>query len=112
MKAIIVLIVAAVMLMQSGCAMFIAWKSIPPPGGCEQCHSGAITADWRVAYQAPILSDERNREAFQTAEYSMPTKPGQPASSLELTKVQDLKCFECHRSPGPEHKARAGRFHH
>jgi hypothetical protein len=112
MKAICLVMMAGFIMMQSGCAMLISWKSIPPPGGCEQCHSGTISTDWRVAWQAPVLTDERNREAFQTAEYNMPIKPGQPASSLELTKVQDLKCFECHRAPSSEHKGRAGRFHH
>lgn len=112
MKAMYCMVATGLIFMQSGCTMIMAWKSIPPPGGCEQCHTGSISADWRVTYKAPNLTDERSREAFQTAEYSMPTRPGQPASSLEVRKIQDLKCFECHRSPNTEHKGRSGRFHH
>ena len=95
----------------AGCAMFSAWKSIPPPGGCDQCHTVAISSDWKLSYQAPFLSDERNRDAYQSAEYTMP-KTGKPLSALELRKVQDLKCFECHRSPNAAHRERVGRFHH
>jgi hypothetical protein len=91
--------------------MFGAWRSIPPPGGCDQCHSGAITNDWRVTYKAPILNDERGREAFQTSEYSMP-KTDKPESTLEVRKVQELKCFECHKTPNKAHTTRSGRFHH
>jgi hypothetical protein len=94
-----------------GCAMFSAWKTIPPPGGCDQCHTIPISANWQVAYKPPILSDERNREYFQTGEYAMP-KTAQPASSLELRKVEELKCFECHKAPDAAHKGRTGRFHH
>ncbi len=94
-----------------GCAMFKAWQAIPPPGGCDQCHTLPISANWQGAYKAPILSDERNREYFQTPEYNMP-RTDQPASSLELRKDQDQKCFDCHKSPNAAHKGRMGRFHH
>jgi hypothetical protein len=100
-----------VMLLASGCAMFTAWKTIPPPGGCDQCHTVPISSNWQVTYKAPILTDERNREFFQTSEYTMP-KTDQPDSSLEVRKVQELKCFECHKSPDAAHKGRMGRFHH
>ena len=96
----------------TGCSMLMAWRSIPPPGGCDQCHTVAISNDWKISYQPPILSDERNRKAFQTPEYNMPQSGLPSASSLELRKVQDLKCFECHKSPNSEHRKRSGRFHH
>jgi hypothetical protein len=95
----------------AGCAMFTSWKAIPPPGGCDQCHTVPISANWQIAYQAPILNDERNRPAFQTEAYTMP-KETKPVSPLEQKKVQELKCFECHKSPTPAHAGRAGRFHH
>jgi len=95
----------------SACAMFTAWKSIPPPGGCDQCHTTPIGGDWQVTYKAAILSDERNRPYFQTPEYTMPTQ-SQPSSVLDLRKVEELKCFECHKSPTPAHSGRVGRFHH
>src|SRR5512136_1399298 len=85
-------------LVGSGCAMFTSWKSIPPPGGCDQCHTVNISAEWKVSYQAPMLTDERNRNYFQTAEYTM-TQPPKPDSKLDLRKVEELQCFECHKSP-------------
>ena len=94
-----------------GCAMFSSWESIPPPGGCDQCHTVAITNDWAVTYKAAMLTDERNRNYFQTEQYSIP-RNDKPVSSLEVRKVEELRCFECHRSPNPAHKERKGRFHH
>ena len=95
----------------TGCAMVSAWKNIPPPGGCDQCHTATINNDWKVSYQAPVLTDERNRLSFQTQEYNMP-RTDRPASALELRKGDDLNCFECHRSPNSAHRGRAGKFHH
>lgn len=94
-----------------GCAMLTSWKAIPPPGGCDQCHSVPINANWTVAYKAPILHDERDREYFQTEQYNLPPSD-KPASKLEVKKVEDEKCFECHKSPSPSHKGRTGRYHH
>ncbi len=94
-----------------GCAMFRSWQSIPPPGGCDQCHRIPISADWQMVYKAPILSDERNRDYFVTPEYNMP-RTDQPSSSLELRKVEDLRCFDCHKSPNIAHKGRTGHYHH
>jgi hypothetical protein len=91
--------------------MFKAWKSIPPPGGCDECHTVPISTNWKVTYKPPILTDERNREYFQTGEYTMP-KADQPDSSLELRKAQDLKCFDCHKSPDAAHLGRTGHYHH
>jgi len=91
--------------------MFKSWQAIPPPGGCDQCHKVPISANWQLAYKAPILSDERNRDYFQTSEYNMP-RTDQPASSLELRKDDEQKCFDCHKSPNAAHKGRMGRFHH
>jgi len=64
-----------------------------------------------MAYKPPILSDERNRDYFQTPEYN--ARPSdQPVSSLETRKVEDQKCFACHKSPDAAHKGRMGRYHH
>jgi hypothetical protein len=94
-----------------GCAMLTSWKAIPPPGGCDQCHSVPISNNWQVTYKAPNLTDERNREYFQSPETTMPAG-GRPASSLDLRKVEDLQCFECHRAPNQQHMERKGRYHH
>jgi hypothetical protein len=93
------------------CAMLRAWKSIPPPGGCDQCHTVPISANWQVVYKAPTLNDERDRLSFQTEQYNMPQK-GKPASSLELRKEQDELCFDCHKLPDAKHMERKGRYHH
>ncbi len=95
----------------AGCTMITSWKAIPPPGGCDQCHTHPLSNNWTVAYRAPILSDERNREYFQTEEYTMP-KTSKPDSSIEVRKLTDEKCFDCHKSPNVAHKGRTGRYHH
>lgn len=94
-----------------GCNMFAAWKSIPPPGGCDQCHTVAISANWQVAYQPATVADERGRQAFQTPEYNQVVR-GKQESPLETRKVSELRCFECHKEPTPAHRDRKGRFHH
>lgn len=111
MKIASVVIIFLCVLYVNGCAMFTAWKNIPPPGGCDECHTAAISNDWKISYQSPALSDERGRQAFQTPEYNQ--RPGaRPDSSLELRKTEDSKCFDCHKSPDSMHKGRTGRFHH
>lgn len=110
MKRVLLLGCAAFVALE-GCAMFTAWKSIPPPGGCDECHTVAINANWQIAYQAATVADERGRQAFQTPEYNLP-QMGKQESPLETKKVQELQCFECHKSPTPAHRGRKGRFHH
>lgn len=105
------LLVPAAFIFLTGCAMFAAWKTIPPPGGCDQCHTVPIGHNWKVVYEAPSLTDERDKLAFQTDRASMP-QPSQPASSLDLRKVEEQPCFECHRAPNSQHRERKGRFHH
>lgn len=96
----------------SGCSMFTAWKSIPPPGGCDQCHSVELNANWAVSYRAAMLSDERGQLAFQSPQQNTPIRQNQPASALELRKNDDPRCFSCHNAPTPAHKERSGRYHH
>jgi hypothetical protein len=97
--------------LSSGCAMMNAWKTIPPPGGCDQCHTVPISANWQVTYKAAVLSDERDKLYFQTEQATMP-QTGKPASSLDIRKVQEQPCFECHRSPDSKHTGRTGHYHH
>lgn len=111
MKTLIIIFSGTLFMLLAGCAMFKSWQAIPPPGGCDQCHSIPISKNWFIAYKAPILSDERGGEYFQTEAYTMPSK-SKPASSLELRKVEDQKCFDCHQAPDKEHRERTGRFHH
>lgn len=111
MKTAVILILFVAAVHVSGCAMFSAWKNIPPPGGCDECHTVTISNDWKVSYQAPVLSDERGRQAFQTPEYNQ-RRTEKPDSSLELRKTEDSKCFDCHKAPDSMHKERKGRFHH
>jgi hypothetical protein len=95
----------------AGCTMFSAWKSIPPPGGCDQCHTVQISTNWQISYQPAMVADERGRQYFQTPEYNLALK-GKQESPLESKKVEELACFECHKSPTPAHRERKGRFHH
>lgn len=95
----------------AGCAMFKAWQTIPPPGGCDQCHTVPISSNWQITYQAATITDERDRLYFQTEQYNMP-KGAKPASSLELRKEEDQLCFDCHKSPNSKHMQRKGRYHH
>ena len=99
------------LLLSSGCAMFGAWKTIPPPGGCDQCHTIPISNNWEVVYRAPALTDERDKLAFQSEQAIVPPQ-AKPASSLDLRKVTEQPCFDCHRSPNKQHRERKGRFHH
>lgn len=96
----------------TGCAMVTSWKAIPPPGGCDQCHSVEIAANWRLSYQAAHLTDERGREYFQTSAGTMTATSVQPTSSLDLRKDEDKPCFDCHKAPSSAHTKRRGRYHH
>ena len=108
--AIALLVIAGTTL--CGCAMLTAWKAIPPPGGCDQCHTVAVSMNWQVAYKPVTLNDERNILAFQTSGYNVTATTTQPESSLDLRKVQESKCFECHKAPSAAHAGRSGRYHH
>jgi len=111
MKTLSIFACAAVLALSAGCTMFTAWKAIPPPGGCNQCHTKPINNNWHVAYQAPALTDEKDRKYFQSEKYNLP-HVDKPASDLEVRKATDEKCFECHNTPTPSHKGRTGRYHH
>lgn len=92
----------------AGCAMFTAWKAIPPPGGCDQCHTLPISANWEVAYKPVTLSDEGGRYSWHREESILPD----PESPLQQQKVTDEPCFRCHRGPNKAHTERLGRYHH
>ena len=94
-----------------GCAMFSTWKSIPAPGGCDQCHILEISTNWQVSYQGANVADERGRLSFQTPEYNQRV-PARQENPLEARKVEEKACFDCHKSPTPQHRDRKGRFHH
>jgi hypothetical protein len=95
----------------SGCTMFAAWKSIPPPGGCDQCHKVAISNNWQATYKPADISNEQGRLSFQTPEFNQPYLGGQQ-SPLDEKKVEEKACFDCHKSPSAAHRDRKGRYHH
>ena len=111
MKYFVVIVALGLFMNMAGCAMFSAWKSIPPPGGCDQCHTVAISTNWQITYQAANVADERTRLSFQTPEYNLALK-GKQQSPLEEKMVEELACFDCHKSPNQSHRERKGRFHH
>jgi hypothetical protein len=108
---LLLLFIAIMLSTQTGCNMFKAWRSIPAPGGCEECHKVPISSNWQVTYKPATLTDERGGYAFQKAESVMPASQ-KPASSLEMQKVEQLACFECHNSPNAAHRQLKGNFHH
>ena len=111
-KMLVVLVAGGLVMASFGCNMFRAWKAIPPPGGCDQCHTVPISANWAVSYTPVALNDERGRPAFQTEGYTMPATERQGTSSLDLRKTEEQRCFECHKAPNQAHKGKSGRFHH
>jgi hypothetical protein len=106
-----ILMLSSFLFLSQGCAMLSAWKTIPPPGGCDQCHALPISYNWQLVYKAPNLSDERDRLSFQT-EQGVMTQSAKPASSLEIRKMSEQQCFDCHRLPNSKHRDRKGSFHH
>lgn len=98
-------------LLISGCAMINAWRSIPPPGGCDRCHTTQITSNWALTYTPVNLNDEQNHLWFQSPSQVMPPST-KPDSSLEIRKFEDSRCFDCHRSPNAAHLERSGNYHH
>lgn len=99
-------LIAAIIL--CGCAMFTSWKAIPPPGGCDECHTLPISANWTVAYNPATLSDESGRYSWQTEASVRPEEE----SPLQQQKVSSEPCFRCHRGPSKAHTERMGRYHH
>jgi hypothetical protein len=92
-----------------GCAMFSAWKTIPPPGGCDQCHQLEISANWVASYRPVQLNDETGQYYWQKPESVL----GKAAPEmLEQQKVTEQRCFRCHKSPDRAHQERQGRYHH
>ncbi|MDY0261345.1 cytochrome C [Syntrophotalea acetylenica] len=91
-----------------GCAMLGAWKAIPPPGGCDQCHSVPINANWEVRATAVTLASESGREPWQKEASVLP--PDIPP--IQIQKVEGEPCFRCHKGPSRAHTERLGRYHH
>lgn len=92
----------------TGCAMIGGWRSIPPPGGCDRCHTVAINADWRATITAAQLSREDGTPPWQQEGAVLPTPP----SPVEQQLLQDERCFRCHREPDGSHQGYRGRYHH
>ena len=91
-----------------GCSMFRSWKAIPPPGGCDQCHTEPISSDWQVAFAPVTLTDETGRPAWQKPESMLPPQE----SPLEEQKITEQRCFRCHKGPDKAHTEYKGRYHH
>lgn len=91
-----------------GCAMFGAWKTIPPPGGCGVCHTRPITANWALAYEPATLNSEQGRYSWQRPESLQPPE----SSPFEEQKVTEERCFRCHKGPDRAHAEYRGRYHH
>lgn len=104
-------LIAIMVYMLTACTMFTAWRSIPAPGGCEECHKVPISSNWQLSYRPATLNDERGGQSFQSPGSLRPDTE-KPLSSVQKQKVEQLSCFECHNSPNAAHKALKGKFHH
>ncbi len=91
-----------------GCAMFHSWKAIPPPGGCDECHTQPIGNDWQLAYKPVTLTSEVGKEAWQQPASVLPPE----TSPLEQQKITEQRCFRCHKGPNKAHVEYKGRYHH
>ncbi len=91
-----------------GCSMFRSWTAIPPPGGCDQCHTIPISYDWQLAYKPVTLNDETGRLAWQRPESVNPPE----TSRVEERKLTEQRCFRCHKGPDKAHTDYQGRYHH
>jgi len=91
-----------------GCGMLGAWKSIPPPGGCDKCHTLPISNNWQVAYQTVTLTDETGRHPWQKSTSMLPEE----TPPLEQKKLTEQRCFRCHKGPNKAHIDRVGTYHH
>jgi len=110
MKTTIILMVGALFLLSS-CRMFTAWRTIPAPDGCAECHKVPISTNWQIAYKPVTLNDEKGGASFQSPQ-SLQPRVDKPSSQFEKQKVEGLACFECHNSPDSRHKTMKGNFHH
>lgn len=102
---------AAVLLviLATGCAMFGMWRSIPPPGGCDRCHTLEISTDWKASVKPVALTGEDGKPSWQRSESVIPPPPDSP---LLQQMVSDEECFRCHREPDAAHRGRRGSYHH
>lgn len=107
MKFMLVTVVSAVITL-CGCAMFSSWTSIPPPGGCDRCHTVAISANWRATITPVQLTGEDGKPPWQQKESVLST----PTSPVEQQLLSDEQCFRCHREPDGSHREQRGRYHH
>jgi len=92
-----------------GCTMFSAWKTIPPPGGCDQCHQLEISTNWVATYKPVQLNDESGKYTWQQPESLLGKAVPE---EIEQQKVTEQRCFRCHKSPDQAHQERQGRYHH
>lgn len=108
MKVILFTVILTVIAL-SGCAMFSSWTSIPPPGGCDRCHTVEISANWQATLTPVQLTGEDGKEPWQKKE-SMDT--GTPDSPGAQQMLSDERCFRCHKDPDNTHSERRGSYHH
>ena len=92
----------------AGCAMISSWKSIPPPGGCDQCHTIPISNNWEASLKPVTLTSEIGPEAWQKPGSVLPQEP----TPLEQKKITEQRCFRCHKGPDKAHTEYKGRYHH
>jgi len=98
-----------VAVLASGCMMFGAWRSIPPPGGCDQCHALEISTNWKATMTVAVLSAEDGTPPWQQ---EASVAPPVTESPLQQQMLSDSRCFRCHREPDRAHRDYRGSYHH
>lgn len=106
----VILFAGIVMLVTlSGCAMFRSWTAIPPPGGCDRCHTVAISANWQATLTPVQLTREDGTPPWQQEES---VRTDASTSPVDQQLLSDERCFRCHREPNATHHEQRGRYHH
>ncbi len=115
------------LLVAGGCLSAHLAREIPPPGGCDRCHRHRIAGSWEVVLAPARLGREGGiPEDVDVVLRGLTRVPGHdkvPAARLAVyaagappEKVGDpetgIRCFVCHRSPGPPHDKAKATFHH
>jgi hypothetical protein len=102
---LVIVVVASVLL---GCAMLTAWQSIPPPGGCDQCHKFKISANWVASFESVKSVDETGQI---TGQKSGTVLDKTILGDMEPQEVPEQYCFRCHKSPDGVHLDYKGSYH-
>ncbi len=111
----------------AGCVAGHLTRDIPPPGGCDRCHTSRISSNWELAFTPVQIGREGGvveaRDIVLQEVQRLPVHEKVPVRRLEVYAAQTppetvgdaetgIQCFACHKSPGPPHEKTRGQFPH